>query len=115
MKDKDNESILDSPAKAKLALIRNRWKILILRVLLCGTRRFGELKNSFDGITQKVFTANLREMVAKAYFAAKDISRSAAPGRIHADLDTILPAPSSQSTGAEGNRISNIIPSYGVG
>ena len=45
-----------------LMLISDRWKILILRDLLTGTKRFGELKKSVYGISQKVLTAHLREM-----------------------------------------------------
>ena len=40
----------------------DKWKILILRDLLTGTKRFGELKKSVTGITQKVLTSNLRSM-----------------------------------------------------
>ena len=43
-------------------LISDRWKILILRDLLTGTKRFGELKKSVSGISQKVLTAHLRSM-----------------------------------------------------
>lgn len=45
-----------------LQLIGNRWKVLIMRDLLEGTKRFGELKKSVGLITQKVLTHNLREM-----------------------------------------------------
>lgn len=50
------------PVEATLTLIGDRWKVLILRDLMEGTRRFGELKKSLGGITQKVLTANLRQM-----------------------------------------------------
>lgn len=53
------------PVETTLTLIGNKWKILILRDLLEGTRRFGELKKSVTGISQKVLTANLREMEAQ--------------------------------------------------
>ena len=45
-----------------VTLISDRWKILILRDLLTGTKRFGELKKSVSGISQKVLTAHLRSM-----------------------------------------------------
>ena len=45
-----------------LMLISDRWKILIIRDLLTGTKRFGELKKLVHGISQKVLTAHLREM-----------------------------------------------------
>lgn len=43
-------------------LISDRWKVLIIRDLLGGTKRFGELKKSVGSISQKVLTANLRSM-----------------------------------------------------
>ena len=52
------------PVEITLSLISNRWKVLILRDLLTGTKRFGELKKSLTGISQKVLTANLRDMEA---------------------------------------------------
>lgn len=45
-----------------LMLISDRWKVLIIRDLLDGTKRFGELKRSVGNISQKVLTANLRAM-----------------------------------------------------
>lgn len=50
------------PVEVALCMISNKWKVLIIRELLDGTRRFGELKKSTGGITQKVLTANLRSM-----------------------------------------------------
>ena len=52
------------PVETTLALISNRWKVLILRDLFTGTKRFGELKRSLAGISQKVLTANLKSMEA---------------------------------------------------
>ena len=50
------------PVEITLTLISDKWKILILRDLSNGTKRFGELKKSVTGISQKVLTANLRQM-----------------------------------------------------
>ena len=50
------------PVETALTLIGDKWKILILRDLLTGTKRFGELKKSLDGISQKVLTQHLRIM-----------------------------------------------------
>ena len=52
------------PVETTLTLISNKWKALILRDLLPGTKRFGELKKSIGHVTQKVLTAQLREMEA---------------------------------------------------
>lgn len=59
------------PVETTLTLISDRWKVLILRDLFCGTKRFGELKKSLTGISQKVLTANLRDMEAKGLLTRK--------------------------------------------
>ena len=50
------------PVETALTLIGDRWKMLIVRDLLTGTKRFGELKKSLTGISQKVLTQHLRAM-----------------------------------------------------
>lgn len=50
------------PVETTLMLIGNKWKVLILRDLLPGTKRFGELKKSIGNVSQKVLTAQLRDM-----------------------------------------------------
>lgn len=52
------------PVETTLMLISDKWKVLILRDLMPGTKRFGELKKSIGHVTQKVLTAQLREMEA---------------------------------------------------
>lgn len=53
------------PVETTLTLIGDKWKVLILRDLLPGTKRFGELKKSIGSVSQKVLTAQLRDMEAK--------------------------------------------------
>ena len=50
------------PVETTLMLIGDKWKVLILRDLLPGTKRFGELKKSVGNVSQKVLTAQLRAM-----------------------------------------------------
>ena len=50
------------PVETTLTLISDKWKVLILRDLLSGTKRFGELKKSIGGVSQKVLTTQLRQM-----------------------------------------------------
>ncbi len=50
------------PVETALIFMGNRWITLIVRDLLTGTKRFGELKKSLTGISQKVLTQNLRIM-----------------------------------------------------
>lgn len=59
------------PVETTLMLISDRWKVLILRDLMEGTRRFGELKKSIGSISQKVLTANLRDMEADGLLTRK--------------------------------------------
>lgn len=50
------------PIATTVGLIGNKWKILIMRDVLTGPKRFGELRKSLEGISQKVLTDNLRSM-----------------------------------------------------
>ena len=50
------------PVETTLTLIGDKWKVLILRDLLPGKKRFSELKRSVGGVSQKVLTAQLRDM-----------------------------------------------------
>ena len=53
------------PVETTLMLIGDKWKVLILRDLMDGTKRFGELKKSIGSVSQKVLTAQLRDMEEK--------------------------------------------------
>lgn len=59
------------PVEITMGLIGDKWKVLIIRDLLTGTKRFGELKKSLTGITQKVLTNNLRQMEASGLINRK--------------------------------------------
>ncbi len=62
--NKKDRALPACPVETTLTLISNKWKVLILRDLLTGTKRFGELKTCIGHVTQKVLTAQLREMEA---------------------------------------------------
>lgn len=53
------------PVETTVQLIGSKWRLLIMRDLLGGAKRFGELKKSVGSISQKVLTSNLREMEEK--------------------------------------------------
>lgn len=61
----------DCPVEMTLKLIGDRWKVLIIRDLLTGTKRFGELKKSIGEISQKVLTSNLRSMESTGLLTRK--------------------------------------------
>lgn len=68
--EKHNESTSQStapnlpacPVETTLTLISDKWKVLILRDLLTGTKRFGELRKSIGTVSQKVLTSQLLQM-----------------------------------------------------
>lgn len=57
-----NKKILDCPVATTINLIGNKWKLLIIRDLLGGTKRFGKLRKNLTGISQRVLTENLRDL-----------------------------------------------------
>ena len=59
------------PVETTLMLIGDKWKVLILRDLMDGTMRFGELKKSIGTVSQKVLTAQLRDMEKKGLLTRK--------------------------------------------
>ena len=59
------------PVETTLMLIGDKWKVLILRDLIDGTKRFGELKKSVGNISQKVLTSQLRDMEQKGLLTRK--------------------------------------------
>ena len=52
------------PVETTLLLIGDKWKVMILRDLMTGTKRFGALRRSIPAISQKILTQHLRAMEA---------------------------------------------------
>jgi DNA-binding HxlR family transcriptional regulator len=50
------------PVERTLEVIGGRWKVLIIRELFPGLKRFGQLHRALNGITQKMLTQQLREL-----------------------------------------------------
>lgn len=57
------ENLPECPVATTVSLIGSKWKLLVLRDLLTGTKRFGQLKKSLPDISQKVLTESLKSMV----------------------------------------------------
>lgn len=57
------QNLPECPVATTVQLIGSKWKILILRDLLTGTKRYNELRRSLEGVSQKVLTATLKSMV----------------------------------------------------
>lgn len=68
---KNAKPLLACPVETTLTLIGDKWKVLILRDLLPGTKRFGELKKSIGSVSQKVLTAQLRDMEESGLLSRK--------------------------------------------
>ena len=64
----------DCPVEYTASILSNKWKCLIMRDLIDGTKRFNELNRSIIGISAKVLTENLREL--------ENLCRSTSKGRI---------------------------------
>ena len=92
------------PVETTLMLIGDKWKVLILRDLMDGTKRFGELKKSIGHVTQKVLTAQLRDMEAKGLLTRK-VYAEVPPRRIHADRDRLQPKAHPRFHGRLGHKL----------
>lgn len=57
------ENLPECPVATTVQMIGSKWKLLILRDLLTGKKRYNELKRSLPDISQKVLTASLKSMV----------------------------------------------------
>ena len=65
------DELPECPVATTVRLIGNKWKLLIIRDLLEGARRFGELKKSVSGISQKVLSENLRALESDGIISRK--------------------------------------------
>ena len=61
----------ECPVEYTASMVANKWKILILRDLLTGTKRYNELTKSVVGISAKVLTENLRELESDGIISRK--------------------------------------------
>ena len=59
------------PVEYTACIISNKWKILILRDLETGTKRYNELNRSVEGISAKVLTQNLKELESDGIIVRK--------------------------------------------
>jgi len=59
---KNKEKTLNCPVEVTLSIIGKKWTALIVRDLLSGTKRFGELQNSLSGISPRTLSARLKDL-----------------------------------------------------
>jgi DNA-binding HxlR family transcriptional regulator len=50
------------PVKATANVLAGKWKVLIVWHLAFGTKRFAEIRGLLPGVSEKVLTAQLREL-----------------------------------------------------
>ena len=85
MATQDKKELPACPVETTLMLIGNKWKVLILRDLMPGTKRFGELQRSVGHVSQKVLTAQSAGDGGPGACAAHRLPRGAAPDGIQPD------------------------------
>ena len=64
--------VTDCPIESALAIIGGRWKARILWELHCGKRRYGELRRSIDGVSEKVLIQQLRQLESDGVITRTD-------------------------------------------
>ncbi len=52
----------ECPVNITLNILNGKWKLLIIKELLTGKKRFSELKKAMPEVTQKMLTKQLREL-----------------------------------------------------
>lgn len=60
---KTKEELPACPVATALALVGGKWKLLIIRNLRVRPWRFNELQRSLEGISQKILTDSLRQLI----------------------------------------------------
>lgn len=69
---KTKEELPACPVATAVELIGGKWKLLILRDLKARPWRFNELQRDLEGISQKVLTDSLRQMIDDGLAYRKD-------------------------------------------
>ncbi len=105
---KETKELPVCPVETTLTLIGDKWKVLILRDLMPGTKRFGELKKSIGSVSQKVLTAQLRDMEANGLITRKVYAE--VPPRVEYTLtplgESLSPILDAMKTWGEGYKAS---------
>lgn len=68
----DKKELPECPVATSVSLIGGKWKLLIIRNLKSRPWRFNELQRDLDGISQKVLTDSLRQMIDDGLFYRND-------------------------------------------
>lgn len=69
---KRKQDLPECPIATTVSLVGSKWKLLIIRNLMKRPWRFNELQRSLDGISQKVLTESLRQLIEDGLVYRKD-------------------------------------------
>ncbi len=94
------------PVETTLMLIGDKWKVLILRELMGGTKRFGELKRAIGAVSQKVLTAQLRDMEDKGLLTRKVYAEVPPRVELHPHPHGVQPEAHPRRDGGMGHGLS---------
>ncbi len=85
---------LECPILSTIAMISDKWKVIIIYKLKGGTMRFNELMKALQGVTQKVLTSQLRQLEEDGLVSRKIYAE--VPPRVEYSLtplgQTLIPA-----------------------
>lgn len=57
----------NNPLEVTLKILDCKWKFLIIRELLKEDKRFNQLKKDVNGISQKILSAKLKELITDGF------------------------------------------------
>lgn len=63
------------PAEVAIMLLGGKWKLMIIRKLLGGVQRFGEIQDSLPNITHRVLSQQLNEMIGDGLIERIDFAQ----------------------------------------
>ena len=72
------------PVERTLAVLGAKWTTLIVRELLAGPRRFGQLRAALDGVSPKTLTERLRALEAEGLIERRQFAE--VPPRVEYQL-----------------------------
>ena len=67
-----NKPTYNCGLSAAMGIVGGKWKLMVVGGLMAGPRRFGELRRSIDGISEKMLIQQLRELQADGVVSRHD-------------------------------------------
>jgi DNA-binding HxlR family transcriptional regulator len=99
------ETHLACPVQRTIALVGDKWKILVFKALQHGALRFGQIQRHLEGVTPKVLTRQLRDLETDGFLTRKIYAE--VPPRVEYELTDLgrgfLPVVEQLTTWAEAH------------